>query len=164
MAQDAQSTRSNKTASIVTCNSSNTTQTLTKQCQRRREAMTSKLNKIWGNFDQQKELAKMGYNNQYNLANLGFNQDMAKLRATQAFTAGQNTVAQRNELIKSAITRCYISRYSQSSYGNWWWYNVTTDKNVEWINFQIRFGQRIRDSWYLDLEPTFEMIPLKYSW
>ena len=30
---------------------------------------------------------------------------MAKLAATQAFTAGQNTVAQNNELIKSAMSQ-----------------------------------------------------------
>ena len=53
------------------------------------------------NFEQQKELAKMGYTNQYNLANLGFNQDMAQLRATQAFTASQNAIKNQIDQIKS---------------------------------------------------------------
>ena len=61
-----------------------------------------------GNFEQQKELAKMGYHNQYNLANLGFNQDMAQLRATQAFTAGQqlsqNQVSQINNLVNTGVS------------------------------------------------------------
>ena len=60
------------------------------------------------NFEQQKELAKMGYTNQYNLANLGFNQDMAKLAATQAFTAGQqlsqNQVSQINNLVNTGVS------------------------------------------------------------
>ena len=57
------------------------------------------------NFEQQKELAKMGYHNQYNLANLGFNQDMAKLGMQQAFTSGQNATAQQNEMIKAAMSQ-----------------------------------------------------------
>jgi len=46
------------------------------------------------NFDQQKELAKI--KNQY---------DMNQLAATQGFTAGQNSIAQNNELIKSAMAQ-----------------------------------------------------------
>jgi len=57
------------------------------------------------NFDQQKELAKMGYQNQYNLSNLGFQQNMAQLAATQGFTSSQNATAQRNELIKAAMAQ-----------------------------------------------------------
>ena len=57
------------------------------------------------NFGQQKELAKMGYQNQKNLANLGFRNDMAQLAATQGFTSGQNATAQRNELIKAAMSQ-----------------------------------------------------------
>ena len=57
------------------------------------------------NFGQQKELAKMGYQNQYNLSNLGFQQNMAQLAATQGFTSGQNATAQRNELIKAAMSQ-----------------------------------------------------------
>jgi len=57
------------------------------------------------NFGQQKELAKMGYQNQYNLSNLGFRNDMAQLAATQWFTSGQNATAQRNELIKAAMSQ-----------------------------------------------------------
>ena len=53
------------------------------------------------NFEQQKELAKMGYNNQYNLANLGFNQDMAKLGLQNQFTASQNAIKNQIDQIKS---------------------------------------------------------------
>lgn len=57
------------------------------------------------NFDQQKELAKMGYQNQYNLSNLGFQQNMAQLAATQGFTSSQNATAQQNEMIKAAMAQ-----------------------------------------------------------
>ena len=57
------------------------------------------------NFGQQKELAKMGYQNQAYLSNLGFQQNMAQLAATQGFTSGQNATAQRNELIKTAMAQ-----------------------------------------------------------
>ena len=39
------------------------------------------------------------------MANLGFNQDMAKLGAQQAFTSGQSATAQQNELIKAAMSQ-----------------------------------------------------------
>ena len=55
------------------------------------------------NFEQQKELAKMGYNNQFNLANLNFRNEMAQLGATQGFTASQNANAQQAAAINNLV-------------------------------------------------------------
>lgn len=55
------------------------------------------------NFEQSKELAKMGYQNQAYLSNLGFQQNMAQLAATQGFTAGQNANSQQTSLINNLV-------------------------------------------------------------
>ena len=55
------------------------------------------------NFEQKKELAKMGYNNQFNLANLNFRNEMAQLGATQGFTASQNANAQQAAAINNLV-------------------------------------------------------------
>ena len=57
------------------------------------------------NFEQQKVLNTMGYQNDTNQTNNRFRNDMSLLNAKQGFDAGQNTVAQNNELIKSAMAQ-----------------------------------------------------------
>ena len=57
------------------------------------------------NFGQQKVLNTMGYQNDTNQTNNRFRNDMSLLNAKQGFDAGQNTVAQNNELIKAAMSQ-----------------------------------------------------------
>jgi len=57
------------------------------------------------NFEQQKELAQMGYQNQYNMANLGFNQDMAKLGMQQSYSTAQNANQNQMDMIKAAMSQ-----------------------------------------------------------
>ena len=91
----------------------NTTQTLTKQRMQKPRRLwlpnSTRFEKL--RSAEKRAYTRMGYNNQYNLVIF----DSIKIwrtSNTQAFT-GQNTVAQRNELIKINYgTRCYISRYS----------------------------------------------------
>ena len=137
------STRSNKTASIVTCNSPILHKHWPSKCPRKREVMTLETQQDLRNFDQQKELAKMGYNSQYNLANLGFNQDMAKLRATQAFTAGQNTVAQQKmNWLRQLWHKVFHTKMQKRVMGTMWQQTNVGDyiKSKEWF----------RDTAYLD--------------
>ena len=117
MKQDAQSTRNNKTASIVTCNSqyyTNIDQANAKEAR----GYDFQTQQDLRNFEQQKELAKMGYNNQYNLANLNYNQDIKSFvwlmicRQTKTCILDVMDMRQQDTAIK--IYRIHI----------WWWHST----------------------------------------
>lgn len=55
------------------------------------------------NFGQQKELAKMGYQNDTNQTNNRFRNDMSLLNAKQGFDAGQNANSQKTSLINNLV-------------------------------------------------------------
>lgn len=71
------------------------------------------------NFAQQKELAQMGYQNQYSMANLGFDQDVQKMMMQYDMSEVKDQKSFMQDLIKSGRTPEEADALSRNASGNW---------------------------------------------